>query len=67
MSTVIVVPKLTREALNAAGDIMLDELARQLREYRDDQVPGETPEQRAAFAATLRRAGEQIGQRGDAA
>ena len=61
MSTVIVVPKLTREALNAAGEIMLDELSRQLREYRDDQVPGDTPQQRAAFASALRRAGENIG------
>jgi len=62
MSTVIVVPKLTREALNAAGEILLDELARQLREWEDDeQLPGDTPQQRAAFASALRRAGENIG------
>ena len=59
--------RLTAAALEQAGEIMLDELARQLRELRDDdQVPGNTPQQRAAFASALRRAGEQIGQRGDA-
>ena len=66
MSVTMAVPRLNPEARDAAGEILLDELGRQLRELRDeDDLPGATAEQRAAFADSIRRAGRVLGQRKD--